>query len=168
MFTKEITYTDYDGKVRKETFLFNLNKAELAEMELSTAGGMHEMLKKIMETEDMPQIVKIFKNLILKSYGVKSDDGKRFIKSEQLSEEFSQTEAYSELFMELAQNPDAAAAFVNGVIPAEMSAQVEEAMKTGNTPQIAEVAKSEQLENRQEMRKCLKYTFRKTLCLTKE
>lgn len=143
MFTKEITYTDYDGKVRKETFLFNLNKAELAEMELSTAGGMHEMLKKIMETEDMPQIVKIFKNLILKSYGIKSDDGKRFIKSEQLSEEFSQTEAYSELFMELAQNPDVAAAFVNGVIPAEMSAQVGEAMKTGNTPQIAEVAESE-------------------------
>lgn len=138
MFTKKITYTDYRGTTRTEEFFFNLNKAELAEMELSTAGGMHDMLKKIMETEDMPQIVKIFKQLILKSYGEISADGKRFIKSPELSEAFSQTEAYSELFMELASNPDAAAAFVNGVIPADMSKAAIEAENNGNITQIQE------------------------------
>lgn len=138
MFTKKITYTDYRGVKRTEEFFFNLNKAELAEMELSTVGGMHDMLKKIMETEDMPQIVKIFKKLILKSYGEISTDGKRFIKSEELSEAFSQTEAYSELFMELAQNPDAAAAFVNGVIPEDMTKPAIEANADGKIAQIPE------------------------------
>lgn len=138
MFTKTITYTDYFGKKRTEDYYFNLNKAELAEMELSTAGGMHDMLKKIMEAQDMPQIVKIFKQLILKSYGEISVDGKRFIKSPELSEAFSQTEAYSELFMELASNPDAAAAFVNGVIPADMSKAITEAENNGNIAQIQE------------------------------
>ncbi len=138
MFTKKITYTDYRGTSRTEEFLFNLNKAELAEMELSTVGGMHDMLKKIMETNDMPQIVKIFKQLILKSYGEISTDGKRFIKSPELSEAFSQTEAYSELFMELASNPDAAAAFVNGVIPADMSKVAIESENNGNITQIQE------------------------------
>lgn len=138
MFTKKITYTDYRGTSRTEEFFFNLNKAELAEMELSTVGGMHDMLKKIMETEDMPQIVKIFKQLILKSYGEISADGKRFVKSPELSEAFSQTEAYSELFMELAQNPDAAAAFVNGVIPADMTKAVADTEKAGNITQIPE------------------------------
>ena len=138
MFTKKITYTDYRGTSRTEEFFFNLNKAELAEMELSTVGGMHDMLKKIMETEDMPQIVKIFKQLILKSYGEISADGKRFVKSPELSEAFSQTEAYSELFMELAQNPDAAAAFVNGVIPADMTKAVADTENAGNITQIPE------------------------------
>lgn len=138
MFAKKITYTDYRGNERTEEFLFNLNKAELAEMELSTVGGMHDMLKKIMETEDMPQIVKIFKQLILKSYGEISTDGKRFIKSEELSEAFSQTEAYSNFFMELAQNPDAAAAFVNGVIPEDMSKAAIESKAEGNVVQIPE------------------------------
>ena len=138
MFTKKITYTDYRGNKRTEEFFFNLNKAELAEMELSTVGGLHDMLKKIMETEDMPQIVKIFKQLILRSYGEISSDGKRFIKSEELSEAFSQTEAYSELFMELAQNPDAAAAFVNGVIPEDMSRAAIEANDENKVVQIPE------------------------------
>lgn len=138
MFTKKITYTDYRGNKRTEEFFFNLNKAELAEMELSTVGGLHDMLKKIMETEDMPQIVKIFKQLILRSYGEISSDGKRFIKSEELSEAFSQTEAYSELFMELAQNPDAAAAFVNGVIPEEMTKAAIEANDENKVVQIPE------------------------------
>ena len=139
MFTKKITYTDYRGLKRTEEFCFNLNKAELAEMELSTVGGMHDMLKKIVETEDMPQIIKIFKQLLLKSYGIISDDGKRFIKNDVLSEAFSQTEAYSELFMELASNPDAAAAFVNGVIPADMSkTSAETAAIEGNITPIAD------------------------------
>lgn len=120
MLREKITYKDYNGNERTEEFLFNLTKAEIMEMELSTAGGLAEMITKIVNTQDVPAIIKIFKELILKAYGEKSADGKRFIKSEELSVAFSQTEAYSELFMKLAQDADYAAKFVNGIVPAEM------------------------------------------------
>lgn len=94
------------------------------EMELSTTGGLAEQIRKIVSAQDVPAIIKIFKELILKSYGVKSPDGKRFIKSEELATEFSQTEAYSQLFMELSTDADAAAAFVNGIVPADVGKQV--------------------------------------------
>lgn len=117
MLKKTITYTDYDGNERTEDFYFNLSKAEVMEMELSTTGGMQKMLKKIVESKDTRRIVEIFKDIVLKAYGEKSADGKRFIKSKELADAFAQTEAYSELFMELAGNADAASAFVNGVMP---------------------------------------------------
>ena len=117
MLKKTITYTDYNGVERTESFYFNFTKAEIAEMELSTEGGLGERIQKIIEAKDTPTLVKIFKKLILDAYGVKSDDGKRFIKSKELSDEFAQTEAYSNLFMELATNSDSASAFVNGIVP---------------------------------------------------
>ena len=117
MLKKTITYTDYNDVTHTETYLFNLSKAECMEMEMSTSGGLTEMINKIIETQDIPAIIKIFKDLILKAYGVKSPDGKRFIKSEELSTAFAQTEAYSVLFMELATNAEEAAAFVNGIMP---------------------------------------------------
>ena len=117
MLKKTITYTDYNDVTHTETYLFNLSKAECMEMEMSTSGGLTEMINKIIETQDVPAIIKIFKDLILKAYGVKSPDGKRFIKSEELSTAFAQTEAYSVLFMELATNAEEAAAFVNGIMP---------------------------------------------------
>lgn len=119
MLKKTITYKDYDDVQRTEDFYFNLNKAEIAEMELGIAGGLTAYIKKITEAKDTPAIVAVFKDLILKAYGEKSADGKRFVKSAQLRTEFAQTEAYSELFMELATNADAAAAFINGITPAE-------------------------------------------------
>lgn len=121
MITKPITYTDYNGVERTENFMFNLSKAEIMEMELTTTGGLAEMIQRIVAAQDTPSIVKIFKDLILKSYGVKSPDGKHFIKSEELSTEFSQSEAYSVLFMELATDADAAAAFVNGIVPGDVA-----------------------------------------------
>ena len=117
MLKKTITYTDFDGNERTEDFFFNLSKAETLEMELSTSGGMTQMINRIIAAQDAPAIIKVFKDIILKAYGEKSPDGKRFIKSEELSTAFSQTEAYSELFMELASNPDAAAEFVNHLVP---------------------------------------------------
>lgn len=120
MLTKTITYTDYNGTERTEKFYFNLSKAELIEMELTTAGGYGEMLQNIINAQDGPTLIKIFKELVLKAYGQKSPDGKRFIKSEELSTEFAQTEAYSMLFMELATDSEAAAKFVNGIIPADI------------------------------------------------
>lgn len=117
MLKKTITYTDYNDNERTEDFYFNLSKAEITEMELSTTGGLAEMIQKIVNTQDGPKLVKIFKDLVLAAYGEKSPDGKRFIKSEELREAFSQTEAYSELFMELATNAEEASTFINGIMP---------------------------------------------------
>lgn len=117
MLHKTITYTDYNGTERTEDFYFNLTEAEVMEMEMSTSGGLAEMINRIVAAQDAPSIIAVFKKLLLKAYGVKSPDGKRFIKSDALSEEFSQTEAYSQLFMELATNSDKASEFVNGIVP---------------------------------------------------
>lgn len=117
MLKKTITYTDYNGAERTEDFYFNLSKAEVMEMEMSVNGGYAEMIQRIVDAQDAPTIMETFKTIILKSYGQKSLDGKRFVKSEELAAEFSQTEAYSVLFMELATNADAAAEFVKGVLP---------------------------------------------------
>jgi hypothetical protein len=117
MLKKTITYTDYDGLERTEEFRFNLTKAELVDMELTTAGTFSETMKRIIAEKDIIRITKLFKELLLKSYGVKSDDGKRFIKSQELSEAFSQTEAYSDLYIELLSNPEEAAKFFAEVAP---------------------------------------------------
>lgn len=118
MIKKTITYTDYNDNERTEDFYFNLNQAEVMELELSTSGGLANMITNIVNAQDAPAIIKIFKELVLKAYGKKSPDGRRFEKSEALSNEFSQTEAYSKLFMELATDADKAAEFVNGIVPA--------------------------------------------------
>ena len=129
MFTKKITYTNYDGIEVTEEFRFHLNKAEILEMQMGTPGGLSAMLQRIVDAKDSPAIMKEFKDLILKSYGVKSDDGRFFRKSEELSRDFSQTEAYSQLFMELCMNDGAAAEFINNVIPTDLREQV---AKMGN------------------------------------
>lgn len=126
MLKKTINYTNYNGEQKTKDCYFNLSKAEIAEMELEIPGGMAANLKQITEAKDTPSLVKIFKNLILRSYGVKSTDGERFIKNQQVREEFEQSEAYSELFMELATNADSAAEFVNGIIPADLANKVKE------------------------------------------
>jgi hypothetical protein len=120
MLKKTIKFTDFDGNEREENFYFNLTKSELTEMELSATGGLTKMIEKIVETQDGARIISIFKELILKSYGEKSPDGRRFIKSKELSEAFSQTGAYDQLFMELATDADKASAFIKAVIPADI------------------------------------------------
>lgn len=117
MLRKKIKYVDYNGVEREEDFYFNLTKAEITEMELVAEGGLQATLTKIVEEKNPKQIVETFKDLILRSYGEKTADGKRFVKSQELRDAFMQTEAYSELFVELASDADAAAAFVNGIIP---------------------------------------------------
>lgn len=117
MLSKKIKYLDFNGNEREEEFLFNLTQAEVMEMELSEAGGLAESIQKVIAAQDAPKIIKIFKELILKAYGEKSADGKMFVKSDELSRNFSYTNAYSKLFMELATNDEAAAAFVNGIVP---------------------------------------------------
>ena len=116
MYKKVIKYEDFNGTQREETFYFNLSKAELMEMELSTKAGVEEMIRVLIATKDNATIVKTFKDLILKSYGIKSEDGTRFIKTQQLRDEFEQSNAYSEFFIELLSNPDEQVRFINGVV----------------------------------------------------
>lgn len=123
MIKKTITFTDYNGTERTEDFYFNLTKAEVMEMEMSVKGGLAEMIQRIIAAQDQPAIIKIFRDLITRAYGVKSPDGRKFMKSAELTDDFVQTEAFSELYMELATNAEAAAAFVNGIVPADMAKQ---------------------------------------------
>lgn len=120
MLKKTIKYTDYNGVERVEDFYFNLSKAEITEMELSVDGGMSNMLESIVNSNNNKEIVGMFKEIILKAYGEKSEDGKRFIKNKEITEGFAQTEAFSELFVELALNEDKAAEFVKGILPGDL------------------------------------------------
>lgn len=129
MLKKTITYEDYNGVERTEDFYFNLSKAELIEMELGVDGGYAEMIQRVVDAKDTPTIISIFKKLLLKSYGKKSDDGRRFIKSPEISKEFEQSPAYSDMFMELSTDSAKAADFVNGLIPKSLQAQVRAEMK---------------------------------------
>lgn len=130
MLKKTIAYTDFNGVERKQDYYFHLSKAELMEMELGIQGGLSEMIQKIVSTQDSPKLVKLFKELILKSYGEKSNDGTAFLKEDEdgklLCNKFKQTEAYSILFMELSTDADKAAEFVNGIIPSDLAKQLKD------------------------------------------
>lgn len=126
MLKKTITYKDYDGNTRTEDFYFNLSKADVLEMELSVEGGMRKMLERIIQEKDNRRIVAAIKDFIARSYGVKSPDGKRFVKNKENLEDFMSTEAYTELLLELLQDGDGASAFINGIFPPEL---IEEAKR---------------------------------------
>ena len=130
MLKKNIKYVDYDGNDRAEDFYFNLNKAEIVELELGTTGGLTKTLEKIVQEKDNKRIVEYFKAIILKAYGEKSADGRRFINSQELRDSFEQTEAYSELFMELSSNAKAAADFISGIVPKEAADAAKQATLT--------------------------------------
>ena len=127
MLRKKIKYVDFNDVEREEEFYFNISKAELMEMEFGTIGGFSEMVKRIVEAQDQPTLMKIFKDFILKAYGEKSADGKRFMKKDEfgrpLSANFEQSEAYSVLYMELITDAKAASDFINGVVPADIAKQ---------------------------------------------
>lgn len=122
---RTITYEDFNGDTVSEDFYFHLSKAELVELEMSHQGGLQEAMRRIIAAEDGKAIIAEFKNIILSSYGVKSMDGKRFIKTQAQREEFESTEAYSTLFMELVTDAEAAAEFVRGIVPKDMAEEVE-------------------------------------------
>ena len=138
MIKKTINYTDYDGNERKEDFYFNLSKPELIEMQTSEAGGLEKKIEKITQEQDIAKIIELMKDIIQKSYGVKSDDGKRFIKNQEILDEFMQSEAYSELFMELATDANAASEFINGILPKGL---VEEAKKIEANGNVVDMPK---------------------------
>lgn len=149
MLKKLIKYTDYDGRERSENFYFYLNKAELMEMELGVDGGMQQMIQLIIDKQDIPKIMAAFKKIILKAYGEKSPDGRRFIKSEALSEAFSQTEAYSNLYMELVTDANAAATFINSIVPEEVAQAAVERKRQREAESNGETVETE-VENNQD------------------
>lgn len=132
MLKKTIKYNDYDGNEREEDFYFNLDEAELMEMELTTNGGLAAKIERIVKEQDNAKIIQIFKDIIIKSYGKKSEDGRRFIKNDEIREEFTQTRAYSALFMELSSDADAATKFIEGIIPGNIDM---------NDPKVIEMKK---------------------------
>lgn len=131
MYKKVIKYTDYNGVDREETFYFNLNKAELVKWEGSTSGGMKALYDQIVQTEDKEALIGLFETIIQRSYGEKSVDGKRFMKSPEILANFISTEAYSNLFMELASDDKAATDFMNGIMPADLLAEAAKAKENG-------------------------------------
>ena len=136
MFKKTIKYTDFNDVEVKEDFYFNLTKAELLEMESRSNGGLKNKLERLINTRDISAIMEIFKEIITSSYGIKSDDGKRFIKNQEILDAFMQSNAYSELYVELASNSDAAVEFITHIIPADISKKLDakqiEDLKKGN------------------------------------
>lgn len=120
MYKYTATYQDWNGKTRTEDFYFNFTQAEAIEMEMSKQGGLSATLQRIKDSEDLPTLITLFKDFVLKAYGKKSDDGRRFMKSEEISREFAETPVYSELFMRMAQDSAFAAEFMNAVAPANL------------------------------------------------
>ena len=133
MYKKTETYVDYNDVERTEDFYFNLSKAEMTEMELTTVGTLSEWIQKVIDTQDLPKLIKFFKEIVLKAYGEKSPDGKRFIKNDELRDAFEQSAAYSQIFMELATDATAAAEFVNGIMPADLRQAVANMEETEQT-----------------------------------
>lgn len=129
MIKKTITYKDFNGQEHTEDFYFHLSKAELMELEMSEQDGLHEYLERIVETDDNEEIIKTFKEIIKKAHGVKSKDGKKFVKNEDTLSDFMDTNAYSTLFMEIALNPDKASSFINGIMPAGLDKKEMEKLK---------------------------------------
>ena len=119
MLKKTVTYIDFVGNERTEDFFFNLTEQEIAEMELSTEGGLGNFINKAVAAKSQVELIELFKKLILAAYGVKSADGRRFVKNDAVREDFMSTQAFSDIYMELVQDADKASAFFNGIVPKE-------------------------------------------------
>lgn len=136
MLKKTITYTDYNGVVRTEDFLFNLTKTELMKWDLKTPGGLAARLERISQKVDVPSLTAFIEDLIDKSYGIKSEDGVRFIKDENLSKMFTQTEAYDQLFVDLLSDEKKTTEFISGIIPKKLADQVKKENENANRPSL--------------------------------
>lgn len=119
-----ITYNDLNDVQRTEEFYFDLSKPEIVKMQASAKGGYDVQLRSIAASLDGAKIMDFFENFIAKSYGVKSEDGRRFMKSEEISRSFMETPAYEVLFEKLVTDDKYAADFVNAVMRSKGSAPV--------------------------------------------
>ena len=126
MYKKTVTYEDYNGLERTEDFYFHLSENEVIEFQLTSEGGVVEMLNRIINAKDSEEIIAMFKKIVLMAYGVKSDDGRRFVKNDEVRADFMASPAYSQIFMELAFDSDEASRFINGIIPKKVGERVQE------------------------------------------
>lgn len=139
MLKKTITFKDYFGNERTQDFYFNLNESELTNMNLMVKGGLERQIKNIIATQDQPKLIEYFKSIILASYGEISEDGIRFVKSEELSTGFSQTDAFNKLYMELVSDAEKAADFINGIVPQELADEANKRAEEGMNPALAAI-----------------------------
>lgn len=135
MITKTITYTDFLDEERTETFRFNLSEAELMKWELSKEGTLTEHIKRIQETVDVPKLIELYSELIDRSYGIMDPTGRKFVKTKEALEDFKATNAYSDLYMELATNQDKGAEFIAGVVSNKLKKLMDEGVKNGTIDQ---------------------------------
>lgn len=138
MLKKTITFEDFNGEQITEDFYFNLSKAEIVELQVGTEKGLAETLQEIVKANDGKLIIENFKKIILLAYGKKSEDGRRFIKSQDLRDEFEQSSAYSELFIELATNAEKAAEFINGIVPTGLAGEIQNAIKNTENAELSD------------------------------
>lgn len=124
MIKKTVTYTDYNGEERTESFYFHYTEAEILDMEMSEEGSFADRIQRIIDAKDKTALMKLIKKFVIDAYGVKSEDGKRFMKNDDLKTAFVECPAYSDIFMEMVTNDEVAAEFVNGVIPNTMKDRV--------------------------------------------
>ena len=119
MHKETITYVDFNGTERTEDHYFNLGKTEITELEVSMPGGLAEYLMGIVNAKNVPEIMASFKKIILSAYGIKSADGRRLEKGEEISKAFTESPAYDVLFQRLFLSGDvnAASDFINAIIP---------------------------------------------------
>ena len=143
MYKMTVTYPDFDGTERTEDFFFHLSKSEITKMNFATPGGMEAYLNKIINSKDGEQIMNTFDMFITKSFGVKSEDGKHFRKTQEDLDDFLSSAAYDQIFMELCTDSDKAAKFVNGIIPADLAAEIDKMNKANIKPVPAVENKSE-------------------------
>jgi len=125
MLKKTIKFNDVDGNTLEEDFYFNLTKAEALEIQFSHHGGLEEHVKQIVAAKQVDKLIELFKEILVKTVGRRSDDGRRFIKSKEITDDFLQTEAYSELFLQLATDSEFAIQFMKGIMPADIQQEIE-------------------------------------------
>lgn len=124
MIKKTVTYTDYNGEERTETFYFHYTEAEILDMEMSEEGSFADRIQRIIDAKDKTALMKLVKKFVIDAYGVKSEDGKRFMKNDEVKAAFVECPAYSDIFMDMVTDDELAAEFVNGVIPGTMKDRV--------------------------------------------
>lgn len=129
MFKKVITYKDYDGNDKTDTLYFHLNKFEWLELETYTKGGLIENLQHAIETGNAKKTIDILKKIILRAYGEKDPETGTFEKNDDIAIRFSKTDAFSELFYELAYNEEASKTFFLGLIPPELRTEAEKKIR---------------------------------------
>jgi len=124
MFTEKVKYTDFDGEQQERTLYFHLSKPELARLNLSSSGGLEKYVNRIIEERDGAQLLDLFERIIQMSYGEKSLDGQRFVKSKEATQAFIESPAYEVMYMKLAGDADYAAKFIKGIVPSDVAANM--------------------------------------------